>query len=227
VSELGYDVAIIGAGDVGSAIARELARFQLRIAFLDGGDVGAGTSKANIALLHTGFDSKPGTLEAGLVARGHALLLAYAAEMRIPVERTGALLVAWNEAELGRLLELGANARAWGYTRTRPVSADEVRRREPYLGPGALGGLEVPVEFIICPWTPPLAFATQAVLAGVDVRRYERVTAVAATDDGWRLTSSAGTLAARWLINAAGLWSDEVHRQAGYGGFTITPAVVS
>jgi glycerol-3-phosphate dehydrogenase len=223
VADPGYDVAIIGAGDVGAAIARELARFQLRIALLDAGDVGAGTSKANTALLHIGFDSKPGTLEAGLVARGHALLLAYAAEVGIPVERTGALLVAWNEAELARLPELEANARACGYTRTRPVTAEELYRREPHLGPGALGGLEVPDEFVICPWTPPLAFATQAALAGVDVRRYERVTGMAASEDGWRLSCARGALRARWLINAAGLWSDEVHRWAGYGGFTINP----
>ena len=62
-----YDVAIVGAGDVGAAIARELARFELRVALLDRGDVGAGTSKANTAILHTGFDAKPGTHEARLV----------------------------------------------------------------------------------------------------------------------------------------------------------------
>ncbi len=92
-----YDVAIVGAGDVGAALARELARFELRIVLLEAGrDVGAGTSKANTAILHTGFDAKPGTLEARLVARGHDLLLAYADEVGIPVERTGALLVAWS-----------------------------------------------------------------------------------------------------------------------------------
>src|SRR5204863_4526194 len=82
-----YDVAIVGAGDVGSAIARELARFDLRIALIEAGpDVGAGTSKANTAILHTGFDAKPGSLEARLVARGHDLLLAYAEEVGIPLE---------------------------------------------------------------------------------------------------------------------------------------------
>src|SRR5437763_4964918 len=98
-SENAYDVAIVGAGDVGTAIARELARFALRIGLIEGGpDVGAGTSKANTAILHTGYDAKPGTLEARLVARGHDLLLSYAPRAGIPLERTGALLVAWSPA---------------------------------------------------------------------------------------------------------------------------------
>ena len=89
------DVAIVGAGVVGCAIARELTGFRLRVTLLEAGpDVGAGTSKANTALLHTGFDAKPGTLEARLVARGHELLGEYAERVGIPVERTGALLVA-------------------------------------------------------------------------------------------------------------------------------------
>ena len=81
-----FDVAVVGAGDVGAAIARELARFELRVVLIDKGDVGAGTSKANTAILHSGFDCKPGTLEARLVARGHDLLLGYADEVGIPIE---------------------------------------------------------------------------------------------------------------------------------------------
>ena len=89
------------------------ARFDLRIALIEGGaDVGAGTSKANTAILHTGFDAKPGSLEARLVARGHDLLLAYAEEVGIPLERTGALLVAWDAEQLARFGAITENARA-------------------------------------------------------------------------------------------------------------------
>ena len=85
------DVVVVGAGVVGAAIARDLARLDLRVTLLEARpDVGAGTSKANTALLHTGFDSKPGTLEARLVARGYELLSEYAPRVGIPVERTGA-----------------------------------------------------------------------------------------------------------------------------------------
>ena len=136
MNEIGeFDVAIVGAGDVGAAIARELARFQLRVVLFDAGDVGAGTSKANTAILHTGFDAGPGTLEAKLVPRGHALLSAYAEQVGIPVERTGALLVAWNEAELGRLGEIEENACACGHEPLGRVSAEQLYEREPDLGP--------------------------------------------------------------------------------------------
>ncbi|MFB7267267.1 FAD-dependent oxidoreductase, partial [Streptomyces nojiriensis] len=93
-----YDVTVVGAGVVGTAIARELARLPLRIALVDASDdVGDGTSKANTAILHTGFDAVPGSLESRLVREGHRLLSAYAAESGIPVEPLGALLVAWDE----------------------------------------------------------------------------------------------------------------------------------
>jgi glycerol-3-phosphate dehydrogenase len=223
MSDPSYDVAIIGAGDVGAAIARELARFDLRVALIDRGDVGAGTSKANTAILHTGFDSKPGTLEARLVARGHGLLLDYAQEAGIPLERTGALLVAWTDEQLARFPAIEENARANGYSRIAHVPAAELYAREPHLGPGALGALEVPDEFIICPWTAPLAWATQAHLAGVSVLRGVTVSGLRRVAEGWQVLSSAGPFHARWVVNAAGLHSDSVHAMAGLEGFTITP----
>jgi glycerol-3-phosphate dehydrogenase len=218
------DVAIIGAGDVGCAIARELARFDLRTVLLEAtADVGAGTSKANTAILHTGFDAKPGTLEARLVARGHDLLLAYAEEAGIPLERTGALLVAWDDQQRARLPGIVANARACGYERMRELDAGELYRREPRLGLGAVAALEIPDEHIVCPFTPPLAFATQAVLAGVELRRSAPVAGLEPLDGGWRVRTAGGDLRAAWVVNAAGLRSDEVHRMAGLGGFTVTP----
>src|SRR5688572_28975532 len=132
------DVAVVGGGVVGCAIARELSRYDLRVTLLEAGpDVGAGTSKANTALLHTGFDAKPGTLESRLVARGYALLSEYAPRVGIPVERTGALLVAWDDEQLGRFPAIVAAARANGDATVREVAVDELHRREPALGPGA------------------------------------------------------------------------------------------
>src|SRR6478735_2952875 len=112
-----YDVAVIGAGIVGSAIARELAGHQLSVALVESrDDVGDGTSKANTAILHTGFDAKPGTLESAMVARGYQLLSDYAAQTGIPIERTGALLVAWTDEELEALPALQGKAADNGYT---------------------------------------------------------------------------------------------------------------
>ena len=166
------DVVIVGAGVVGAAIARELTRYELDVTLLEAGpDVGAGTSKANTALLHTGFDAKPGTLEARLVVRGYQLLYEYAPGVGIPVERTGALLVAWDEQQLAEFPGIVERSRANGYDAIRQLGADELYRREPHLGPGAHGALEVPDEGLICPFTTPLAFATEAVLAGCELRR--------------------------------------------------------
>jgi glycerol-3-phosphate dehydrogenase len=219
-----YDVAIVGAGDVGCAIARELSRFELRVVLIEAGkDVGAGTSKANTAILHTGFDSKPGSLEARLVARGHRLLLDYADQLGIPLERTGALLVAWDGEQLARFPAIVENALKCGHDRLREVDRQELREREPHVGPDALAALEVPDEYIVCPFTPPLAFATQAVLAGAELRRSDRVTGLERLADSWRVQTESANLNARWVINAAGLFSDQLHREAGYDGFTVTP----
>src|SRR5665809_54360 len=121
------DVVIVGAGVVGAAIARELARLDLRVTLLEAGrDVGAGTSKANTALLHTGFDAKPGTLEARLVARGCELLRDYAPRAGIPLEQPGALLVAWDDEQRGDFAGIVERGQANGYESMRELEAGEL-----------------------------------------------------------------------------------------------------
>jgi glycerol-3-phosphate dehydrogenase len=218
-----YDVTVVGAGVVGAAIARELARYRLRTALLDASDdIGNGTSKANTAILHTGFDAVPGSLEARLVREGRHRLRAYAAETGIPVEHVGALLVAWDEEQLAALPALLAKAERNDYHAARLLDAGELRAREPHLGPGALGALEIPDESIICPWTTPLAYATQAVRAGVHLHLNCRVQHVD-SGDFHTLTTTRGTLRTRHLINAAGLYADELDREFGHDVFTVTP----
>ena len=188
-----------------------------------GPDVGAGTSKANTALLHTGFDAKPGTLEAKLVTRGNVLLEDYAQRVGIPVARIGALLVAWNAEQLAELPGIVERSHANGYTEIRNVDVDELYRREPHLGPGAQGALEIPDEGIVCPFTTPLAYATEAVLGGCDLRLNTRVTGARRDDAGFLLQTTSGELRARFLVNAAGLYSDEVDRLLGHERFTVKP----
>ncbi|MFF7970294.1 FAD-dependent oxidoreductase [Streptomyces sp. NPDC007905] len=220
-----YDVVIVGAGVVGCAIARELARRpRLRIALLEAqDDVGQGTSKANTAILHTGFDATPGSLEARLVREGSRRLAGYAAESGIPLERVGALLVAWDEDQLAALPHLAEKAARNDCPDTRLLGADELYAREPHLGPGALGALHVPGESIICPWTTTLAYATQAVRAGVDLHLNTRVDQADRSEHGHLLTTSRGTLRARHLVNAAGLHADTLDRALGHDDFTVTP----
>jgi glycerol-3-phosphate dehydrogenase len=218
------DVVIIGAGVVGTAIARELARYQLTVLLVDAGcDVGTGTTKANTAILHTGFDAEPGSLESRLLRRGSALLHEYAARAGIPVERTGALVIAWTPEQARALPLIEEKARRNGYTGARPVPSAGLYQREPHLGPGAVAGLEIPDESIVCPWTTPLAYATEAARAGVRLLLRTRVTGVLAAGQEHRLSTSRGVLRARWLVNAAGLEGDRVDAMLGGGGFTIRP----
>ena len=220
------DVVIIGAGVVGAAIARALSRCELGCVLLDAaGDVGTGTTKANTAILHTGFDAVPDSLESRLVRRGSALLRDYAAQAGIPVERTGALLIAWTPEQEAALPAITEKSRQNGYFAVRPVARADLYRREPHLGQGARAALEIPDESILCPWTTPLAYATEAVQAGVNLLLGTRVTGVTAAGGvrGHVLATSRGELRCRWLVNAAGLESDRIDRMLGGGGFTIRP----
>lgn len=218
------DVVVIGAGIVGSAVARTLAATRLSVTLVEArDDVGDGTSKANTALLHTGFDATPGTLESRLVARGYALLGAYADQVGIPVERTGAMLVAWTEEEVDALPRLMAKAEGNGYSDCGIVASDEVYRRVPDLGPGALAGLTVPGESIICTWTTNLALATDAVGRGARLTRGARVTSVTAGQRCSTVHTTGGDVRGRWIINAAGLGADHVDAEFGYQRFTVIP----
>jgi glycerol-3-phosphate dehydrogenase len=221
------DVLVIGAGIVGAAIARELAGTGLTVTLVEGrDDVGDGTSKANTALLHTGFDATPGTLESRLVARGYDLLGEYARQTGIPVERTGAMLVAWTDEECDALPSLKDKAERNGYHACEIVDADEVYRRVPALGPGALAGLTVPGEAITCTWTTNLALATDAVARGAELRTGARVTDVhprGPSADHTTLVTTAGEIHGRWIVNAAGLGADHLDAKFGYQRFTVTP----
>lgn len=218
------DVVVVGAGIVGCAIARALAATGLSVTLVEArNDVGDGTSKANTALLHTGFDATPGTLESRLVARGYDLLGEYAQQTGIPVERTGAMLVAWTQEESDALPALLVKAERNGYHRCGIVRADEVYRRVPDLGPGALAGLDVPDESIICTWTTNLALATDAVARGARLLRAARVTGAITGPGHTTLRTTRGDVHGRWVINAAGLGADHLDTAFGHHRFTVTP----
>jgi len=219
-----FDVVVIGAGVVGAAIARALSEYRLAIAIVDAADdVGTGTSKASTAILHTGFDATPGTLESRLLRRGYPLLRAYARSVGIPVEDTGALLVAWTEEQLASLPALARKAADNGVTDLQAIAVPELYALEPELGPGALGALRIPGESIICPYTTPLAFATEAVVNGATLRLATEVRAVERGGSVHQLATTRGELAARFVVNAAGLGADVVDAMFGHRRFTVRP----
>jgi glycerol-3-phosphate dehydrogenase len=220
-----YDVAVVGGGVVGCAVARLLSRHELRVVLLErGGDVGAGTSKANTAILHTGFDATPGSLEATLVRRGYELLGEYAASAGISVEHTGAVLVAWTDEQAEALPALHAKAAANGYHECEIIDAASVRALEPNLAGGVRAGMTVPGEHLIDPWSTPVAFAYEAVANGCDVLTNRHVTKCVVGPETTGLHCADGSaIDARFVVNAAGLHGDELHRAMGFDGFTVRP----
>jgi glycerol-3-phosphate dehydrogenase len=219
-----FDIAIIGAGAVGSAIARELSRYELDIALIDANpDVGMGTSKASTAIWHTGFDAKPGSLEAMLMRRSYRLMEQFMPEANIAHERLGAILIAWNEEQLNSLPGLLKKAHENGVMDVEILSGVEIYRREPKINKGALGGLSVPGEGILCTFTVPLACATQAVLNGVQLFLNHRVRNVVQANHVGILSFEEDEIRARTIINAAGLYSDEINNFFGHGQFKVTP----
>jgi glycerol-3-phosphate dehydrogenase len=219
-----FDVAVVGAGVVGCAIARHLARAGASVVVLDRAvDVGDGTSKANTAILHTGFDTQPGSLESQLVVRGRSLLADYAAAAGIAVEPTGALLVAWDDEQEATLPSLVDKAAANGCADVVLVGAEEVRAREPHLGPAARSGVSVPREWVIDPWSVTLAFATEAVGIGTVLRLGTPVVGLDVGDEGLEVRTPDDVVRARWLVNAAGLGADRIDEMLGHRDFTVTP----
>ena len=229
--QMPYDIAIIGAGAVGSAIARELSRYELNVVLLEANsDVGMGTSKASTAIWHTGYDATPGSLESVLLKRGYPLLEEFMKEVDSPFERIGGLLIAWNEDQLEALPKLLEKAIENGDTDCYLIDQNEIYKREPHLGKGALGGMFVPGEGILCTFTIPIALATQAVVNGVELKLNFQVEKISKEDDlyvihphSYSSPTGRGEIRARWVVAAAGLYSDEINTHFGINSFKVTP----
>ena len=219
-----FDFAVIGAGLVGSAIARELAGTNMSVILVEAkNDVGDGTSKASTSILHTGFDATPGTLESKLVSRGYELWRSYIRETGIALDDVGAILVAWTQEEVDTLPKLADKAVANGYLATKIINANQVYAAIPKLGPGALAGLVVPGESIIDSWSALIAVATDAVNRGATLKLNSKVTGVEVLPDKTILKTTSGNIGASWVINAAGLGGDYIDGMYGYQRFKLNP----
>jgi glycerol-3-phosphate dehydrogenase len=221
-----FDVVIIGAGVVGCALAYELSRFELRVLVLEAKyDVGEATSKGNSAIIHTGFDATPGTLESQFVTRASRLWPALAERLKVPMRSVGAVLVALDGEQLAELPDLHAKAGKNGVEDVELISAEQVRRMEPYVAPDLQGGLLVPRESIIDPFSVPIAFAELAVANGVHFVFGVEVRGIEDADRAVKhvVDARGHRFAARRVVNVAGLGSQRLAR--GYHGtpFSLNP----
>ena len=207
-----YDVVIIGCGVVGASAAYELARYKLRVAVLEAAaDIAAGTTKANSAIIHAGYDPEPGTLMARLNVEGNRLTGEICEKLQVPFKRVGSLVVAFSPEQLPTLRTLYDRGCKNGVPGLRLLSGEEARAMEPGLSEEVCGALLAPSAGIIDPWGFAIAMAETAVRGGVEVRRDCPVTGIEDTGAGFVLHTPAGDVTARFVLNAAGVDADRVH----------------
>jgi len=219
-----FDIAVIGGGVVGLAILRRFAIAGLKCVLLErGSDILSGASKGNSALLHTGFDAPPRSLELRCMKAGYAEYLRIRQKLNLPLFESGAIVVGWNEAELAALPAIVEKAHKNGVKDVRAISQTELRLKEPNLAKNALGGVFIPGEHIIDAWSAPLAYAHQALAHGAIILRNADVTDGEFTKDAWTLVSKRGKITASIAINAAGNFGDLVEMIARLSPFTIKP----
>ncbi len=219
-----HDIVIVGAGVVGCAIARELARCKADILVLEqGADVCCGTSKANSAIVHAGFDAAHGSLMAKLNVQGSRMMEPLSRELGFAYRRNGSLVVCLAGEDLPRLRALYENGTANGVEGLELLSGEAARAKEPNLSPNVVAALWAPTGAIVCPFGLTIALAENAFANGVRFRFGTKVTALAKTGAGWRLETSAGPVAARCVVNAAGVWADVLHNMASAQKIHITP----
>ena len=219
------DVIIIGAGVVGSLIARALSRYQLQTLLIDRAcDVGEGATKANTGIVHAGYNAIPGTLKARLNVAGNAMLDQVCAELDVDFERCGTYVVALSEADRSTLEELHRRGVANGVLGLSLIDGDEMRRREPAVAEGTVGALHAATGGIVDPFMLCIGAAESAVLNGVTLSLETEVSGFLREGKQIKgVTTKRGAFRSRWVIIAAGLWADELMRQAGLDGFRITP----
>ncbi|MCU0641790.1 MAG: NAD(P)/FAD-dependent oxidoreductase [Candidatus Margulisbacteria bacterium] len=233
-----YDVLIIGGGVTGAAIARELSRYRLKIALLEKEtELAFGVSKSNSGIIHPGTQNPPDSLKGKFCVLGNLLTREIAKELGVDFKEVGELIVIFNEADRPRLQQIKAEGERLGVPRLRIVERAWLREHEPNLNPDALAALYAPTAGIISPYRWVYALAENAARNGVKIFLGHKVTGITPEPGNRRLNVSVSrteeprrsvsgsevTFRARFVINCAGLYADEVARLAGIDDLTIKP----
>lgn len=234
-----YDVLVIGAGVVGTAIARELSKYKLRTCVIEKEeDVCSETSKANSGIVHAGYDADPGTLKAKLNVLGAAMIRELSEELDFPFKENGSMVIAINDNEGGapdpeasairmdKLQELLERGKKNGVKGLKIISGDEAREIEPALSDAVEAALLVPTGGIVCPFLMTVAFAENAAENGVEFRFLEKVKSVIKDyedGDNWKVITDKGIYTSAAVINAAGVHSGEIHNQVSSDKIKILP----
>jgi glycerol-3-phosphate dehydrogenase len=215
-----YDLIIIGAGVVGAAIAQELARYDLTIAVLEKeAEPAFGVSKSNSGIIHPGTQNPPESLKGKLCVRGNRLIRKLAKELGIHFQEVGELVVVFDRRDLPGLESLLSDGKKLGIKGLRIVDRAWLRKHEPNLNPAAVAALYAPTAGIISPYRMTYDLLENAQANGVTVYTSTKVTSIVKKEK----FIINNTFAATWVINAAGLFADEIANLIGIRDFTITP----
>jgi len=219
------DVVIIGAGAVGTAIARELSRYELKVLVLDKNeDVGGDASKSNSGIIHTGYDATPGTLESRLVVAANPMFDKLAKELDIPFIRCGAILTAVSQEEYELLPELLRKSHKNGVYDVEMLTAEQAKNLEPHVSSKVKGGIYIPRESIVDPFALVVAYAENAAINGVSFKLSTKVIDIHLEDGKvTKVVTDKGEISTRFVINAAGLYSDIIAKMVGQNDFTVHP----
>ncbi|MDO8389568.1 MAG: NAD(P)/FAD-dependent oxidoreductase [Actinomycetota bacterium] len=217
-----HDVAIIGGGVVGCAIAHELGRSRLRTVLLEqAAEVGFGTSKANSGIIHGGHQAAPTTLKGRLEWQGNQLWDALCAELGFGFARVGALTVALDEADLPALETLEHHAAAKGVPGVERWSRARLRHAEPNLTKQAIAAVYAPTTAVINPYEACFGLAESAARNGVEIRTGCAVTALSHDGEVWTIATCTGPVRARFVLNATGTAAARIAAMAGAGEYRL------
>lgn len=220
-----YDVLIIGAGITGAMTARKLAKYDISVCVAEAAeDVAMGATKANSAIVHAGFDAECGTLKARLNVQGCAMMPDETKELDVPYKNCGSLVCAFSDEEVKHLELLKKRGDTNGVPGLTIIDRDTLRRMEPNISPDAAAALWAPTAGIVCPYELCIAACEHAAVNGTDFRFNFRVTSIEKKNGIFRVSDGENVIEARYLVNAAGVYSDEIARLAGDDiDFSIIP----
>ncbi|MCL2294619.1 MAG: NAD(P)/FAD-dependent oxidoreductase [Spirochaetes bacterium] len=219
------DVLIIGAGVVGCAIARELSKYRVRVLVVDKNeDVGGEASKANSAIIHTGFDAPPGSLESELVNAANPMYEKLCADLDIPFAKIGAIMPAFTNEQFEQLPAIKEKAFKNKVYDVEYLTAEQLLEREPNLNPCVKAGLFIPREYIIDPFLLVVAYAENALENSASFLLNTKITGISTNNGAVAgIETTAGRIEARYIVNAAGLYCDEVAAMVGKADYTVNP----
>ncbi|NNJ30236.1 NAD(P)/FAD-dependent oxidoreductase [Lacrimispora defluvii] len=224
MKELNYDAAIIGSGVTGCAIARELSRYQLNICVIEREeDVCSGTSKSNSAIVHAGYDAEPGSLKAKFNTEGNRMMGDLSKALDFSFVRNGSLVLCFSEDDRPSLNALYEKGLKNGVPDLSILTGDEVRAMEPSVSETVVAALYAPTGGIVCPFGLTIALAENACDNGADFLFETEIETINKTDSGYDLISSNKIIHASYVVNAAGVYSDQIHNMVSDSKLHIIP----